>query len=263
MKKSIFIFSCLGFLLIFSSCKTTFYQVYKTDTTIPTNKQDGKLVFEDVACKVIYNLWDEGGNVGFQLFNKTEENIYVDLAESFFILNGIAFDYYKDRMYSEGDISSLKQMYSGNNKRKDEAFIMSNGKTISISRKESRIICIPAKTSKVIFEYKVVDDIYRDCDMLLYPSKSKIKSLSFTRGNSPFVFSNQISYRVGECKNMVRMDHEFYVTQITNYPITEVTYYGYPGFCGEKSKRMQRYLQEGEPNEFYLKYKRIQGGWKH
>lgn len=261
MKKTIFILSCLGFIFVFSSCKTTFYQVYRTNTTIPVDNQDGKLVFEDATCKVIYDLWDEGGNVGFQLFNKTNENIYVDLGESFFILNGVACDYYKNRIYSEGNVAGVQQMYS-NNKRKNEAFIMSNGKTLSISRAELKVVCIPAKSSKVIFEYKITDHVYRDCDMLLYPSKSKVKSLAFTRENSPFIFSNRISYKIGESKDMIRMEHEFYVTQITNYPAAMLEYHAYPSFCGEKANQKELYLREGNPNEFYLRYRQILE-WKH
>lgn len=254
MKTSVFFFLYLGIVFSFSSCKTTFYQVCKTDTTVPVSKQDGKLIFENTACKVCYDLWDEGGNVGFCLFNKMDENIYVDLGESFFILNGIACDYYKNRVYSEGNTSNVQ--------RKGRNYSVINGNNISVSRNESRIICIPAKSAKMIFEYKASDNIYRDCDLLLYPSKSKIKSINFTKENSPCVFSNRIAYRVGESNELIRMNNEFYVSQITNYPKKEITYYAFPKFCGEESRRGQLYLQKREPNEFYIKYERGLG-WKH
>ena len=257
MKKSVFFLLCSGIVLFLSSCKTVFYQVYKTESTSHANKQDGRLFFEDAACKVSYNLWDEGGNVGFCLFNKTDENIYVDLGESFFILNGIAYDYYKNRVYSESNTSSIQR------KGRSELYRISKGNNVSVSRNESRVICIPANTSKMIFEYKVSESLYHDCDMLLYTSRSKIKSINFTRENSPCVFSNRISYRIGESKDLTRMDNEFYVTQITNYPVSEMTYTRFPSFCGERSLRKQLYLREGEPNEFYIEYRKVAGGWKH
>ncbi len=61
---------------------------------------ENSLIYEDDNCIVSYNLWAERGDIGFRCYNKTNSNIYVNLEESFFILNGIAHDYFKNRVYS-------------------------------------------------------------------------------------------------------------------------------------------------------------------
>src|SRR5690606_15327834 len=63
-------------------------------------KSDNSLIYEDNTCMISYNLWSSGGDAGFLFYNKSEQNVYVDLSESFFILNGVADNYYKDRIYT-------------------------------------------------------------------------------------------------------------------------------------------------------------------
>jgi len=77
----------------------TYYQVYKTVPEKLTTSGD-VLVYEDDNCKILYNLWSEGGNVGFVFTNKTDKTIYINKAECFFVLNGFSYDYYKNRIYS-------------------------------------------------------------------------------------------------------------------------------------------------------------------
>ena len=49
--------------------------------------------------------WDILGNIGFQFFNKTDKNIYLNLEESFFILNGISYNYYRNRVFTNSTSS--------------------------------------------------------------------------------------------------------------------------------------------------------------
>ncbi|MDD4460047.1 MAG: hypothetical protein PHQ24_09620 [Proteiniphilum sp.] len=41
-----------------------------------------------------------GGNMGFGFFNKTNENIYLNLDECFFVRNDIANDYFLEREFT-------------------------------------------------------------------------------------------------------------------------------------------------------------------
>ncbi len=96
--KKILLFS--GLISLLTSCMSTnYYQVYKTE---PENLQkvSHALVFEDENCKIVYNLWSEGGNVGFIFVNKTDQTIYVNKAESFFVLNGFSHDYFQNRSFT-------------------------------------------------------------------------------------------------------------------------------------------------------------------
>ena len=75
-------------LLLASCAETNFYQVYKTNFNDGNLTKD-KIVFEDNNCSVSYNLWSEGGNMGFAMYNKTENYLIVNLAKTFFVLNGM------------------------------------------------------------------------------------------------------------------------------------------------------------------------------
>ena len=66
--------------MLLASCVTnSYYQVYKATPSDTTLLKDNLLVYEDQNCEVFYNLWDEGGNIGFRFYNKSNENIYLNL----------------------------------------------------------------------------------------------------------------------------------------------------------------------------------------
>ncbi|MDR2854323.1 MAG: hypothetical protein LBV31_03340 [Prevotellaceae bacterium] len=100
--------------IFLTSCKTTgsYYQVYKVNPTDKLSQTDNSLIYEDENCKVLYDFWGQGGKVDFLIYNKTSENIYVNKEESFFICNGIAYDYYKDRVFTNSNSSSLSSSNS-------------------------------------------------------------------------------------------------------------------------------------------------------
>ena len=63
--------------ILFSSCTVkSYYQVYKATPTNNLVTQDKLLVYEDENCKVSYDLWVDGGDIGFEFYNKTDQNIY-------------------------------------------------------------------------------------------------------------------------------------------------------------------------------------------
>src|SRR5574344_2203434 len=77
-----------------SSCsKNVYYQLCKTTSENVTSQKEG-MVYEDANCKIVYNLWRDGGDAGFLFQNKTKEIVYLELDKSFFIKNGVAYDYF-------------------------------------------------------------------------------------------------------------------------------------------------------------------------
>ena len=81
---------------VLTSCTITCYQVFSTK---PTTKnivvKEKSMLYSDDVCAISYNFWCNGGDPGFLVFNKTNEKLYINLKESFFTLNGIAYDYYE------------------------------------------------------------------------------------------------------------------------------------------------------------------------
>ncbi len=209
MKKTILI--ALLVLINLSSCVTSYYQVYDTETE--------NVIFQDENCSVSYSLWADNGNPGFAFYNNADENLYIDLNESFFVINGWAKDYYDSEVH--------------------------NGK---------RIIVIPPKTRKLIMRYVINNSYINDCDLPKYPSRKKVTSVEYTKAASPIVFSNTISYKKKSSETLTVLNHEFYVKSITNYPAGE--FYGSRKavVCGEKQGYIVRYFAKEAPGKFYLEY---------
>lgn len=86
--------------LVCTSCKGLYYQMYETEPlTDKVKSAEGALVYEDENCMVVYDFWQEAGNAGFAIVNKTDKNLYIDKSESFFVKNGVANNYYQGLVY--------------------------------------------------------------------------------------------------------------------------------------------------------------------
>jgi hypothetical protein len=270
--KTTHLFLTMIFAIFFSSCLTrSYYQVYKTTPNEKLKMNENAIVYEDENCKISYNLWDEGGNIGFTFYNKTNENIYLNLDESFFVLNGVSNDYYKNRIMTSSTNSAVTSTKSSTISKSETGINYSNliqtnqigaingvamtvSSEFSVSYNEKKIICIPFHTSKTITEFKISQSLFRDCDLYKYPTKSLIKTRYFTKTESPFVFSNRISYAVGSNKS-VDIENEFYVSEITNYPENEITETRYNEYCNETSDLTStKSFKISSPDKFFIKY---------
>jgi hypothetical protein len=266
---------------VLSSCAIkNFYQVYQVQTTPDIVSQQSQLVYEDENCIVSYNLWGNGGNIGFQFYNKTDKDILLNLGESFFILNGVAFDYYKNRVFTQSASSGASNSRSNSATRAimgvnysnllqtnvnqttvNSTSVTSSGYSVAYS--ESKILCIPSKTARKVSEYDINNALYRDCDLLKYPSANQIKSKSFSKSDSPLVFSNLIAYAVGDSSNFKRFENEFFVSEITNFSESAMMKSGYAVFCGQKSISTLKSFKNISPDKFYIKYVKGADTWKH
>lgn len=238
----LFNFAIVVFSILFlASCSPTrtFYQVYQVSPSIKDKMtiSEDSLFFEDENCKLTYDFWTEGGNVGFKFYNKTDKDIILNLERSFFILNGIAYNYYKDRTYS-----TLENL---------------------ITYSEEKKVSIPSKTAKIINEYNVSQSLYRDCDLYKYPRRKQIKTKSFKESTSPYVFSNRISYTSDSSLNEINLSNEFFVSAITNYPQNEVIKNDYLEFCDQKSFKLTPFFKDSAVNKFFIKYNNALDRWKH
>ncbi len=109
--------SLLCVAVLCASCAQTYHfiQVFETQSSkqsAPVKQQNGGLVYEDDECLVFYSLWANGGDASFGIYNKTDQIMYVDLGKSFFIRNGIANDYYKERVWSESTTNTTSAQIS-------------------------------------------------------------------------------------------------------------------------------------------------------
>lgn len=262
-----------------SSCATTsFYQVYNVKPIEESITNTDELFFEDENCKISYNLWANGGNIGFNFYNKTDNNIYVKLNESNFILNGFAYDYFKNRTFttSESKSASTSNTSTGsvavtginvynniqtNQVKSSSSANLGSSVGYAVSIKEDSIICIPPKTTKRISEYSISNTLIRNCDLLKYPRRKEIKTKSYTSEKSPIVFSNRITYEINGNSKLV--ENDFFVSEITNYPESEFFESKYDEYCGQKSSVQTKYYKFYDIDKFYIKYSKGTDYWKH
>ncbi len=217
------------------ACSSKQYiQVYKASPSTDLVKDStGIIYFENENCKITYNLWATGGNAGFYFYNKSDKNIFINLQECFFVINGIANNYYKNRVYT-CDETLLKDenkksqspsnlgidFYNYFSTQNNHQPRYSGQKTITakytMSIAEDKVVCIPAKCSKFIYEYNITTNIYKDCDLQLYPSSKHETKKTFDQATSPLVFSNRIAYGVGSLDKPVYISNDFYISEIIN-----------------------------------------------
>lgn len=276
IRKSLY---AISIVLLMTSCTTTlFYQVYKVKPIEESITNTDELFFEDENCKISYNLWGNGGDIGFNFHNKTNNNIYVKLNESNFILNGFAYDYFKNRTFttSESTSASTSNTSTGsvavtginvynniqtNQVKSSSSANISSSAGYAVSIKEDSLICIPPNTTKRISEYSINNALIRNCDLFKYPRRKEIKSKSYTAEKSPIVFSNRITYEINGNSKLV--ENDFFVSEITNYPESEFFELKYKEYCGQKSSSQFRYYRFYDIDKFYIKYSKGEDYWKH
>lgn len=219
--------------LLLSSCSKVFYQVYNTEA--PGMVEDeSSLVYENEDCRLLYNLWAEGGNAGFVIQNKTEKDLFLILSQTFFIKNGKAFDYFKNREYANTESIDYSSGITASGKFYDLVNIWGDwhkvpkglsfktgkvkGRSSTITTKEASVVCIPAHSYKFIKEYSISDRLIKTCDRRqLYP-KRESRPVYFTKEDSPLSFKNRISYSFDKDGGALKhIENEFWISEVINY----------------------------------------------
>lgn len=250
-KKMQLTYSALIVILMASCISSNYYQIFTVASNNSSIDTVSHLAYEDKNCKVFYNLWSDRGNIGFRFYNKTEKNIYLNLEESFFVINGVAKNYYKNRVYSNSIGAGATKVQEGITPVR-----LINSAGYSVSYSEEKIICIPSNSSKIISEYDIVQSRFIDCDLIDFPTKSQINSKSFSKDTSPIVFSNRIAYNLEQSDSLIRFENEFYISEITNYPSSEIIDSRYDENCGRPNLYLTKYMKGVSATKFYFKYTR-------
>lgn len=241
-------------LLFLTSCVVSeYYQVYKTVPERGTVVHD-KIVFSDRNCDVTYNLWSDGGDVGFKIYNKTDRYMSLDLTKTFFVINGDAYEYFRGRTISKSTntASSLSYNYWNYYLPQTTGFTTSNSYGLTTSVNEKSLLTIPPKTAITVSNFRITESRYVDCDLVKFPSRRQIKTLKFDKTNSPFVFYNLVHYTVDN--DTAVLENRFFVSEITNYPAPEMFNRVDTSKCGRKLDIPIEVFKDASPDRFYFKY---------
>lgn len=259
MRKNNYLVIATLLSVVLSSCASSynFCQVYETRPVNQSNQlkhENGGIRYEDEKCSIDYFFWSNGGNADFTFYNKTDEIIYIDLAKSFYVMNGDAYDLFLGREWSQsssvGVASSVSYGYGesrsaslsvariepvlsldgpvtvGASKSISRLTNIASGGAVahtessSVSVKEKQIIAIPPHSQKHIKTYNITTSPMLSCDLQRYPSQKA--RLNFTAENSPYCFSDVITYTVGDNTQFTTVKNDFYVSSITNYAEPEI-----------------------------------------
>jgi len=259
--------------LILAYCVTVnYFQVFKAVPVGESVVLDDAVVFENDQCRILYNFWKEGGDIGFRFENKMDDEIYIDLNESYFVLNGVARRYFQNRVFTYGTDRALqrsrgfapqKASFAGDASPSLHSYritpsMFSSEMTASgysVAFTEEELVCVPGKTMVPVSEFSISQNVIRDCDLLRFPLRSKdVKTKNYTRENSPLVFSNRIVYYPGKSGLPVNVENKFYVSSVTNYNDKQMVEYKYEEFCGQKSPNKKVAFRHEGPDRFFVKY---------
>jgi len=243
-----------------------YYQLHRINSE-DVAKKNGSYVYKNDEISVAYDFWGNYGNPGFILYNKTNRYLYLDKAKCQFVFNGKSSDYYQNRMFSSSEVvsstvsisnSSFLQLFT-DSKSEGYGIDVSTSETAvnenSVTYQEKQIVAIPPKSKRYISEFNVVNNIYRNCSLLKYPDEDEITPIVFSKDDSPYMFSNYITYsfdRSSEKETTIKND--FWVERIVNYPEESFIDYKYMEYCGEKSYRQKKYFIYDAPDKYYIKY---------
>lgn len=269
-KHSIFIL----FALLILSCSPSYYQVFQTKSESGIGISGDNLVYEDENVIVYYNLWSDGGRLGFRIYNKTDVNVFFIKEESFLVINGQAFNYYKNRIFSTSKNSSstlsnglgFSNMLTGvnsQNKLQSNQTVNSISSSVSLSIQsgesmvEEKVLTIPPKTYKIIYEYDLVGAIYKDCLLKSYPKGKQEEEITFSKENSPLVFKNNLVFKKEGSDKLFPVNNEFFVSEISNYTSMGMFKYDYPDNCGKKSSVRVQFHNHNSPDRFYKSYRKV------
>lgn len=243
--------------------KTTYYQVYQTNPVDASQceQKDGKLCHEAGNCLVRYNFFDENGDAGFWFTNNTDSVVYVNLAETFFILNGNANDYYQARGWTTTKSSTItisKQERKNKKKSSTENLEGTSTSEMKASQVTERAVAmIPPHSTKYFSEYRISTREMELCGVKDTPKRGKPLGLSFTVDNSPLTFGNYVTYTIGAKGNKKHITDNFYVSEIINvngaamFETVRAT-----DACGKESGEKVERMRYSTPDRFYIVYKR-------
>ena len=274
-KKNLFNLVCVVVTIVLSvSCSQNFYQVYTMDSN-DLKMQDNSLLFENADCQVSYNFWSDGGHVSFAFKNKTDKDIFINMNESFLVVNGNAHNYFEAKTYTYGSAyatttgygESLGVSLSGNtgiwaNKQYTAsagvaASVQSRSAIMNtVSRKEQEIVCIPANSFKTFSKFCLSPVIYQKCVKKVDFPSNRASLAKFDSTNSPIIMNNRLTYGFKNDAMDKHSDNVFWLGGIEDFSEKSAIEKSGEKGCYDLVSKEIRYFKIGKPSQFYRHYQK-------
>ena len=282
MKRLIF---SLTAALLCSACSPLLYQQIATLSSDNVSlKDNGSYAYEDGVMTIEYDFWAESGKFNFIISNNSDDDIYLNLAESYFVNNGFAQDYYQARTYvytsrsvaSSGSTASAavagnasvsagvagQGLYGGvvgvaasvgatKGYGASKTYSVASEKGTSVEFAEKAIVCIPAHSYKVFEEFCVSSSVFRECGFVRDPSKKEEAVREYDGYSSTRVIENRLVFNIGELT--IPVTNIFYVSQYQNISEDDATEWIKVDRC-DGYKRDVKVHKLSANNKFYISY---------
>ena len=274
-KNTLFMLVCVVITSLFSvSCTQSFYQIYTMDSK-DLKMQDNSLLFENADCQVSYNFWSDGGYVSFAFKNKTDRDIFINMNESFLVVNGNAHNYFEAKTYTYGSAfatsigygESLGVSLSGKTGVwSNKHYTASAGVAASItsksaimntvSIKEQEVVCIPANSFKTFSKFCLSPAIYQKCVKKVDFPSNRASLAKFDSHNSPIILNNRLTYGFQNDAMDKHIDNVFWLGEIENYSEKSAIGKSSEKGCYDLVSKEIRHFKIGKPSQFYRHYQK-------
>ncbi|MGB9852299.1 MAG: hypothetical protein ACPLPX_05480 [Candidatus Kapaibacteriota bacterium] len=247
------------FIFLFLSCQSTYYfQLFTISYEPQFYQTNDAIIYEDSTCRLLLNFWDVKGKLYITFFNNLNENIILNLDETFFINNMFAIPFFQNRSF-ESQVTSFQRTVTYLENFTNKTNSADNIQTLrtfaqpiystKVIYKENNVAIIPPKSYINIYEPHLnIVPYYYDSNLLeKYPEKPR--AVDFIKSNSPFVFRLRFSFETSNTKQKYILDKEFFISSIINMHQDEF-------FKIHKTYRDIYYYPKYEsPNRFFIIYK--------
>lgn len=255
MKRFAYLFAII---LSISSCKSWYYQIATLSSNNASLDASSRMVFTEGDYSLVYDFWTESGQVSFKFENNSDVDVYVDLKRSFFLINGVTYDYFQNRSWTQSQssyngatatVGGASFSYPGIKGSVSNSTGSSSASAVEYKEKEG--VWVPAHTCRYFNEFTLLGSPYRECGFDRFPSHTT--ELNFTEETSPYKYNNVLKLVVGN--EELTLNSSFYIRNLTNASENTIVFYDYPRNCkGDKMGYLVRYIKNGGPNKFYNKY---------
>lgn len=251
MKRILLLLTSINWLL--AACSPVLFQQIATLSSENVKlKDDGTFSYNDAIVSIEYDFWTESGRFSFIVTNKTDENIYLNLAESYFVNNGYANDYYQARTFVHTDRMDVSSQTSSSIYAKLSTNDgITKGKGFSIEYEEQPVICIPSHSSKVFEEFNISSSLFRECGFVRDPSRKETAIRNFSWTSSPRILENRLVFQIGE--DVLPVINIFYVTEYQNIAYENATGVLKVEQCNGSKETVDVHKLSGR-NKYYITY---------
>ena len=223
------------FALCMVSC-APYIQVATLNSDTVQLSDKGEFYYENEVARIDYYFnVKENGLFSFSIKNLTAEDIYVDMAKSYFINNGIATDYYgRSTTVTVG--TSFSDSYSFG---EHVSSTYTTSQSVSETKTAASYVGIPGESARVFTGFMISDTHYTEKGFEEFPYQGYPEVREFNKDESPLVIINRITLIV-DGEDIV-IENKMYATKYVN--ALDNVYAGY-----------RPYSENLGNNQFYIIY---------